>query len=501
MTPYGSPRRTVPLVVLAIVAAVPAAVSASLWRLAEARLPTADELVVVPTVPAFGAAPVEPLPTPLLSYRRQPVLIARRVEASRVDEELARRVESLSSELGDRLAGSPGATGCLRVEIGGDLVADVGTGLRVVPASTQKLLIAAVAIDVLGPDFRYRTEVRSMPPLAGVVTGDVVLVGGGDPVLVSDGFVDPQRHPAFNTTSLDRLADQIVAAGVTVIDGAVGGAGARYDDESRAPSWGPGITNFDAGPYDALLVDDGFLSDGNHGIVPARSAAARFVDLLRERGVTVRDGAANQDRAPLEGETVLAVVESAPLSDILVEMLHTSDNNTAEMVLKEIGATARGIGAREVGLDVVRARLTDWAIDAADLVLADGSGLSRVNQIGCDALTAVLGSVPVSSALVDLLPAAGRDGTLSTRLLGTPAEGRLRGKTGTLTGVKALAGEQPDREGRPVVFAVVMNGDGVEDPSVHEPVWNEIVRFIDDLPISVDLDADEFGPGRSATGS
>lgn len=488
-------RRTVPVAVLAIVAAVPAGVFASLWQLAEARLPAGDEVVVEPPASSDGSSPSRPLSTPLLSFRRQPLLVAQRVEVARTEAELSRRVSALAATLDDALSGDPGAGSCLRVDVDGSAIVDLGAATRAVPASTQKLLIAAVALDVLGIDFRYRTELRSAPIVDGVVVGDVVLVGGGDPVLRTDDFVDPQRYPAFNTTSLDVLADEVVAAGVTAIDGAVVGDGSRYDDEYRAATWGEDITDFDAGPYDALLVDDGFLGDGNHGLVPARSAAARFVDLLRDRGVVVRDGAASGDRARADGETVLAAVESEPLTEILVEMLHTSDNNTAEMVLKEIGVAELGVGGREAGLDVVSARLAAWSVPVDGVVLADGSGLSRENQVGCDVLSAVLGSIPVSEQLVELLPVAGRDGTLSGQLLGTPAEGSLRAKTGTLTGVKALAGVQPDGAGRPVVFAVVTNGSGVQDRTVYEPLWRAITSFIDDLPVRVSVDPAEFGPG------
>ncbi|MEY2959409.1 MAG: putative D-alanyl-D-alanine carboxypeptidase [Actinomycetota bacterium] len=484
------------MLVLVAVAALPAGALAGVWRVAEARRePGAEAEMTVPV-----GDPADPMATAVLSFRRHPSLVAERVAAARSRDESERLAESVSEAVSGVLAGGSGSDGCVRIEIDGEVLVDLGSTSTPVPASTQKLLVAAVALDLLGPDFRYRTEVRSPPPIDGVVDGDVVLVGGGDPLLTTDDFDDPQRHPAFGTTSLDELADLVVSAGVTTIDGAVVGDGSRYDDEFRAPSWGSGITNFDAGPYDALLVDDGYLSDGNHGLVPARSAAARFVDLLRARGVVVRDGAANQDRPPIDGEVVLAAVESATLVDVLVEMLHTSDNNTAELVLKEIGLAGAGVGGREAGLQVVEERLSDWSVLGGGLVLADGSGLSRVNRLGCQVLTGVLASVPVSAALVDALPVAGRDGTLASRLLDTPAEGRLRAKTGTLTGVKALAGEQPDRDGRPAVFAVVLNGEGVDDPSVHDPVWRAVVEFIDAHPVDVELDADEFGP-RSGTGT
>ncbi len=163
-----------------------------------------------------------------------------------------------------------------------------------IPASNQKLLTAAVALDVLGSDFRFTTELLGAPPVGGVITGDVYLVGSGDPLLDSALIPDPQKYPAFNTTAVEALADQLVAQGVTLIEGELVGDGSRYDDEFRVPSWGDDITSSEAGPYDALLIDDGQITAGNYGLEPNRAAARVFVDLLLARGVAVPLGPANR---------------------------------------------------------------------------------------------------------------------------------------------------------------------------------------------------------------
>ena len=151
-----------------------------------------------------------------------------------------------------------------------------------IPASNEKLFVAAVALDVLGADYRFRTEVQAPAPLAGgVLAGNVYLVGGGDPVLRTADVPDPLRYPSFNTTALEPLADQIVALGITTIDGDIVGDGSRYDDEFRVAAWGDDIDSSEAGPYDALLVNDGLISPGNYGLDPSRSAARIFYDLLR----------------------------------------------------------------------------------------------------------------------------------------------------------------------------------------------------------------------------
>jgi serine-type D-Ala-D-Ala carboxypeptidase/endopeptidase (penicillin-binding protein 4) len=472
----------IPLGVLALTAAVPAIVLAGVWQYADANVPPPTTTTTT-TIPA---EPAEPLPTPLLSYRRQPQPLAERAAADAAAAAYAERLSSLT----ERISG----TACLRMLDGEDLVADVNGPLSLIPASNEKVLVAAVALDVIGPDFRYRTELQSLPPVDGVIPGDVSLIGGGDPVLRSEGVPDPLRYPAFNTTSLDALADQLVRLGITTIQGDIVGDGSRYDDEFRVPSWGDEITNVDGGPYDALLVNDGVIENGNYGRVPARSAAVVFTDLVRARGIEVVGGAANEDRVADPSFTTLALIESAPFSDILVEMLHTSDNNTAEMIVKEIGHQARGEGTRAAGLDAIRGKLAEWGIPAEGLVLEDGSGLSRANRVSCETLAAVITSSPVAADLVDLLPVAGRDGTLADQLIGTPAEGRLQAKTGTLSDVKALTGSQPGRDGDPVTFSVVLNGADVDDPTTYLPIWNELVGLVDEYPIVVEPQLELFEP-------
>ena len=472
----------VPLGVLALTAAVPAIVLAGVWQYADANVapPTTTTTTTIPPEPE------EPLTTPLLSYRRQPDHLARRAAEDAAAAVYTERVTSLT----ERITG----TACLRMLDGDDVIVDVNGPLALVPASNEKLLVAAVALDVIGPDYRYRTELQSLPPVDGVVPGDVSLIGGGDPVLRSAGVPDPLPNPAFNTTSLDALADQLVQLGITTIQGDIVGDGSRYDDEFRAPSWSDDLTNVDGGPYDALLVNDGIIENGNYGRVPARSAAVVFTDLVRARGIEVVGGAANEDRVTDPSFTTLALVESEPFSEILVELLHTSDNNTAEMIVKELGHQARGEGTRPAGLDVIRGRLAEWGIPTEGLVLEDGSGLSRANRVSCETLAAVITASPVADELVDLLPVAGRDGTLADQLLGTPAEGRLQAKTGTLTDVKALTGSQPGRDGDAVTFSVVLNGADVDDPLVHLPIWNELVNLVDEYPIVVEPQVDLFAP-------
>ena len=101
---------------------------------------------------------------------------------------------------------------------------------------------------------------------------------------------------------------------------------------------------------------------------------------------------------------------------------------------------------------------------------------------------------PVADQLRDLLPVAGRDGTMSEQLLGTPAEGAMQAKTGTLTDVKALSGSQPGADRRPIEFSLVLNGTDVDEPSAYQPAWDALVDLIDHYPVVVEPDLARFEP-------
>jgi D-alanyl-D-alanine carboxypeptidase/D-alanyl-D-alanine-endopeptidase (penicillin-binding protein 4) len=236
------------------------------------------------------------------------------------------------------------------------------------------------------------------------------------------------------------------------------------------------------------------ISNGNYGLEPNRSAARLFFDLLTARGITISGAAANETRPADVELATLAALESAPLSAIIEEMLHTSDNNTAELMLKEIGVADSGRGTRQAGLEAMWAQLGRWGVPREGLEMEDGSGLSRANRVSCATLAALLADAPVATELVALLPTAGRDGTLTDQFVGTVADGELQAKTGTLTDVKALTGTQPAGDGSPVEFALVLNGVGVDDPAAHQPIWADVIGLIDTYPVEVEPAVDVFAP-------
>ena len=465
---------------LATVALVPALGLAALQRWSSSQADAGDDVSQIDpdaTVPT----PTETLTTPVLGIRRMPTVLSRAVNIVAFGAE----VDAFLATLNDR--------SCAVVAVDGVDVGARGETLPVVPASVQKLLVAAVALERLGGDFTYTTTVAAATePAAGVVAGDLYLVGGGDPLLSSDWYPESnmELYPVTSPTSLDSLADDVVASGVTSVGGDVVGDGSRYDDEYFAPGWGVGVAGLEGGPYDALIVNDSrVLGEELRANDPNLGAAREFIRLLEERGVEVA-GEASSGAAPA-ASVELASVESAPLDDVIAEMLGSSDNNTAELLVKEIGAAEMLPGTREAGLEIMREQLVEWGVDVESVVLADGSGLSLDNRLTCEALAAVVERYDSGSAIGRGLPVAGQTGTLSDVFVDHPVQGRLLGKTGTLDNppfnvdppaVKSLAGYLPVEGGGEVEYVLILNGPTISDQSEYRPIWLDLADTLDTYP-------------------
>jgi D-alanyl-D-alanine carboxypeptidase/D-alanyl-D-alanine-endopeptidase (penicillin-binding protein 4) len=427
------------------------------------------------------APPAPALTTTAITLRRIPTIISRELNT----DAFAVEVSPFLSSLNDRSCGA--------ISVDGVMIGERNSDIAVIPASTQKLPVAATALEVLGPDFRYTTTVvAASAPIGGVIEGDLHLVGGGDPLLSSNWYPTSnlERNAVTSPTSFDALADRVVAAGVTGIRGSVVGDGTRYDDEYFAPGWGDGVAGVEGGPYDALMANDSrVLGDPLRGDDPNEAAAREFTLLLEARGVSV--GSSAKNGAAPAGAVELASIESAPMSDVIAEMLGNSDNNTAEMVVKELGHAQSSSGTREAGLDLIRQQLVDWDVDVTSIVLADGSGLSLDNRLTCDALLTVLQRTGFESPIGQGLPVAGQTGTLADVFNEHPVAGRLRGKTGTLNNppfnvdppaVKALAGYLPVEGGSAVEYALVLNGPTISDQSEYRAVWDALADAVDTYP-------------------
>lgn len=476
------------LVAIVVVPAVPLAAAVVWGRTSEA--------VAAPT-PNVELAPGRTVPqTPILSLRRTPSLIADEINITALQGEIAPFAQRLNE------------TSCLDVVIDGERVAQTRADTPVIPASNSKILTGAVALDLLGPDHRFvTTVVGALDPATGVVVGDLTLVGGGDPLLSTDFYPDSflaTRYPQRPATRLEDLADAVVAAGVTSVSGAIVGDESRYDSEYFRPAWPESLHRSVVGPYSALMVNDArTTSSGAVAEVPAQGAAQLFRDLLVERGVTVSGDVVVGVADPALPE--IARVESAPFSEVLDHTMQTSDNNSSELLVKEIAVASGRPGTTDDGLAVIVSTIESQGLPIAGLVPTDGSGLDIESQATCSVLAAVLDRAGVDSLLGNSLPLLGEEGTLSNELVDHQLAGVVGAKTGSLgedadrTDVKALSGVLPAEGTSGLVFSLVLNGGTVREAATYQPLWSDFLDALATYPAGPT--ADELGPAPVTTAS
>ena len=182
-----------------------------------------------------------------------------------------------------------------------------------------------------------------------------------------------------------------------------------------------------------------------------------FTTLLRQRGVVIAGEPASGSVPP--AATEVAAIESPTIAALVTAMVNDSDNGTAELFVKELGLRKKGVGSSAAGAQAIVESLTAQGLPVPGVVVHDGSGLDHSNLVTCRLLAAILLRTDPASPIQAGLPIAAQTGTLSKRFLATPVAGHLRAKTGSITGVMALAGFADGRDG-PLTFVQVLNGVG-----------------------------------------
>ncbi|MEO6446925.1 MAG: D-alanyl-D-alanine carboxypeptidase/D-alanyl-D-alanine-endopeptidase [Gemmatimonadaceae bacterium] len=434
--------------------------------------------------------------------------------------ELRRAVDSMVSDPKFRTA----QLGILVVDPErGDTLYSHNAGKLFVPASNQKILTGATALHLLGPGYRFVTTVAASGPVqSGIVNGDLVVVGTGDPS-VSDQMAGDGMAP------LRTMADSLSARGVRRVSGVLAAGGDAFPDAALGFGWAWDDLDFaySAG-VDELFFNEGFArvvvrGGGQAGTTPTvATAPARTVPAVRllartvAPGGTVRRGPqavrvrqdsadasaiivegdigagdsvaltiAHRDqrgaylRALLEalGEKGIVVdggvsrelsaptyplfsVPSPPLAAILRAFEKPSQNQIGEILLKTLGRAKAGVGVADSGARVVRDQLLAWGAAPDGFVIRDGSGLSRHNVVTPETIVRVLAAIRRDTAFAsfqDALPVAGVDGTIASRMRGTPAQGNVHAKTGTLDMVRSLSGYVTTADGRVLIFSVLSN--------------------------------------------
>lgn len=441
----------------------------------------------------------------------------------------------------------------------GILVADRNTGETLyelnadhffTPASNAKIFTTTLALATLGPDYRFRTTLESKGSLGtdGRLSGDLILVGRGDPDISNRKFPYAGRleHDGAVEKVFAEMADEAVAKGLREVDGDIVGDDSYYPYDPYPADWSVGDLFFRYGaPVSAIAFNDNTISvrvvpgerlgdpatvvtepaiaiDAfSHEIVtgpaggepdlavvrqpgqnfmllrgtipldhtpfgldlamtaPAETAAAVLKQLLEARGVRVTGGTRARHAPPPEtsatGEPILSLLRptpvdsnslvlaehlSAPLLEIIRVTNKVSHNLHAELLLRAVGHEKLGVGSVAAGLKAERDFLRSAGIADGDVVLLDGSGLSRGDLVTPRAAATLLRYVerqPWGQDFISTLPIAGVDGTLENRMRESDASGRIEAKTGEVEHVRALSGYAKTLRGEDLVFSIFFN--------------------------------------------
>jgi serine-type D-Ala-D-Ala carboxypeptidase/endopeptidase (penicillin-binding protein 4) len=201
---------------------------------------------------------------------------------------------------------------------------------------------------------------------------------------------------------------------------------------------------------------------------PTLYLAQAVKDGLIARGITVGGEAVDiDDIAPeLTGAAsverrVLATAESPTLREIGTVLMKVSQNQYAETLIKAAGAADGGLGTTAAGRRAISRVLSGWDIPSDAYVVSDGSGLSRYNYVSTSALATILERLYRDERhrepFLATMPVAGRDGTISTRMRRTRAEGNVLAKTGSIANVRSLSGYVRTQDGEQLVFSILAN--------------------------------------------
>ena len=404
----------------------------------------------------------------------------------------------------------------------GDTLYSTNPGGLLLPASTMKLFTAALAFDTFGPDHQFTTSVLRDGPVGadGTLTGNLVLRGGGDPGLSTRYYRAPAEGPMASLARMiaasgikrvdgDLVADASAFESKRVPDGWLArylesGYAARVSALSMnenlatvviAPqpngtasvsldppsSTVPVINNTRtvAGSKGAKLTIRR-LTDGRidvRGWIGSRAGSRSYLvviddpapwvagmlrSALATQGVTVtgqvRTGAASTNAVQV------ASLASPPLTRLTSVMNRESINHIAELLFRDVAYTTNPdrVGSAEYGNTVLRKFMTEKVgANAADVLAADGSGLSTLDRVTARSLIQLLAYSHQATWAADFhasLPVAGESELLRHRMRYTPAQGNLHAKTGTTNDVVGLAGYVTARNGEVLAFSFLYNG-------------------------------------------
>ena len=428
--------------------------------------------------------------------------------------------DQLAANVSAAMKAAQGTWGVIVVSLStGDTLFGHNADRMLVPASTMKLFTSALALDHFGPEGRFETQLMHTGSITnGVLNGDLILRGAGDPTLGGTPTGDNATSP------MTSLARSVAEAGITRIAGSLIGDATEFDDSKVPDGWKRrylhasyaarvSALSFNGNRIGILVKPNGTTASvrfrpaisgmavSNTVRIVAKSRSARIVvtqdsvagririsgwigSLSAERDyrIVVENPelfAVGALQAALEAEgikvdgpiragvgrgivTPFAAVASPTLEHMLLRMNGESDNHFAELLFRNVGRSIGERGSAFTSNTLLGVFLNDKVLaDSQTVFAADGSGLSTLDRVTPRAMVQLLDyarHAPWWSSLERSLPIAGKTETLARRMRRTPAMGNLRAKTGTTNDVASLGGYVTAGNGEDLVFSIIYNG-------------------------------------------
>jgi D-alanyl-D-alanine carboxypeptidase/D-alanyl-D-alanine-endopeptidase (penicillin-binding protein 4) len=322
------------------------------------------------------------------------------------------------------------------------------------PASVEKLYTTVASLNLLGPNLRLQTVVLGEGTLEhGVWHGNLYLRGGGDPTF-GDGSWNQAYENGYGPTAL-QLAEQLRRDGIHRVTGHLFADDSLFDTDLGGPATDdlPDTPDY-GGEMSALVYDHGMSA--NH-MSPAVFAAHELALTLRGEGVRI--GAAPHVRDTPTGAAQLATVQSPPISEIVRLMDVPSDDLIADLLAKQLGSRLLGQGTLLAGATEIQQAISSGY--QLHPTIFDGSGLDRDDRTTPAEVVELLHKLwntPIGDLVYAALPVVGKQGTVQSIGVDTPAQNHCVAKTGTLNMVTNLAGYCRARGGADLAFALMIDG-------------------------------------------
>lgn len=391
-----------------------------------------------------------------------------------------------------------------------------------IPASDLKLITTAAGLLLLGPEYRFSTNVYINGNIDGsILDGDLVIEGRGDPT-ISGRFYNNNMYKVYQD-----WADSLAGLGIDEITGNIIGYDDDFDDKPYGKGWPWDLESYwfeaPSGPISfndnvvninvttesdkaaiSIVPDVNYIVVNNNIHVVFGDSASN-IDVYRQRGTnlvnvfgTIHRGDSVQTFVTVNNPTQYSMVVlkkilnekgievkgypididassgpislnqikkvftyySPPFKEIIKVINKNSENFFAEQLIKTIGFEEKDFGSIDTGVEAIRSVLKDMGINPDNMIIADGSGLSRLNLVTPKQVVSVLSYMYKSKYFIpyfNSLPIAGVDGTLGSRMKNTKAVNKVRAKTGYLDEVRSLSGYAFTGDNEPVAFSIIAN--------------------------------------------